>query len=430
MKSVLFIGNANKQDYQTLRAAGFRILVICDPGTIYKCDPRENFDGYWEANLRENKDEAFQIIENLLANLGRNLIVLNVGETFVEFTSEVSERFNLPGLSRLSATLSLEKAAMKNCFLKNIGPQSTAPFLQLTVTSEDSLEDASATILAFAEKHAFPLVVKPCNLYGSFFTTISKNEHELEINLKLAVDGIRAHLSSSADASDVVEIQVEKFLAGSVHSIDCVIQDGNIQATPVIDVQTGNDLGRDDFFHFARMAPSWLTTEQQQDMKRLAFEGVRALGIRWGVAHVEIIQTNNGPRLLEIGARPGGNRVDMLNLAFGIDLMTAYAKAMDGDPSFTDHLAIQRQLPTVILSPFPLFEGVVTSIPGLATIKDWPTYLDHSVSVKRGDKIGRAKHGYPNCVKIKLQSDRWNDLKPYMAELASDREFFNLETIS
>ena len=114
-------------------------------------------------------------------------------------------------------------------------------------------------------------------------------------------------------------------------------------------------------------------------------------------------------------------------MAFGIDLMAAYAKAMDGDPSFGDHLAIQRQTPTVILSPFPPFEGVVKSVPGIEKAVGLPTYVGHSMSAKSGDRIGRAKHGFSNCVKIKLQSNQWKNLKPYMTELGNDRAFFDLE---
>ena len=298
MKSILFLGNANQQDYQSLKELGYQIFVICDPGTIYKCDSTENFDRYWEANLRQDKEHAFNIISELLDEFGDDLIVLNVGETFVQFASEVSERFNLPGLSSASAVLSLEKTAMKNRFIEKIGPHSTAAFLQLDLSETNGLDGAAEKILRFAKEHQFPLVVKPTNLYGSFYTTISKNELELIKNLTLTVEGIRSHIAAGKASASAVIIQVEEFLEGSVHSIDCVVQDGTIKSTPVIDVQTGNDLGYDDFFHFARMAPSWLTREQQAKMKAFALSGVEALGIRWGVAHVEVIQTKKGPRLL------------------------------------------------------------------------------------------------------------------------------------
>ena len=51
--------------------------------------------------------------------------------------------------------------------------------------------------------------------------------------------------------------------------------------------------------------PSSLPNDIQSQIKKLAIKGIQALNINKGPAHVEIKVTEQGPKIVEIGARLG-----------------------------------------------------------------------------------------------------------------------------
>ncbi|MEH7331030.1 hypothetical protein V7085_26885, partial [Priestia megaterium] len=64
----------------------------------------------------------------------------------------------------------------------------------------------------------------------------------------------------------------------------------------------------------------------------IAFESIKALGLQNGVAHVELKFTEDGPKIIEVGARlPGDYIPELIEAALGIDQAEIYLKTTLGE---------------------------------------------------------------------------------------------------
>jgi hypothetical protein len=163
--------------------------------------------------------------------------------------------------------------------------------------------------------------------------------------------------------------------------------------TPVVDVITGQDLGGADFHHFGRLVPTVLPASAAAKTERLAAEAVAALGLDYCAAHVEFVHGSDGPRLLEIGARVGGNRVPLLRLGYGISYMNQYLNLVSGrDVS----LAMKGERGAAVLTPYPSRPGTLREYRHLDALRSLPTVT--SVATWRlpgADVTGRLVGGGP-----------------------------------
>ena len=79
--------------------------------------------------------------------------------------------------------------------------------------------------------------------------------------------------------------------------------------------------------------PSRLGDENVAKICDLAKRAVKAVGIKNGPAHVEIIVTENGPKMVELGARMGGDCITthLVPLSTGIDMVEATIRICCGE---------------------------------------------------------------------------------------------------
>lgn len=81
------------------------------------------------------------------------------------------------------------------------------------------------------------------------------------------------------------------------------------------------------------VSPTSLTSRQEHDVCDLSLAAVRALGLGLGAAHVEIRYADGQPRVLEVGARPGGGlTVDAVQSLTGLHPVVELARLLLGGP--------------------------------------------------------------------------------------------------
>lgn len=396
-EAILFFGGVRKGEYENLIERGFNIVVIPDDSWSFLPTDREAFT-YLE----------FLPLQNLSATTISTLVqiiqqynirsILCVIEVFMHSFAKLLKEIDYIGISPELANLTSNKTLMHHAFVKKIGTHSTAQYCEIKNKEQ---------LIEFSKKINYPIVLKPSALYASLFVSYNNNESEMIENYLQAQVGIEQHLNKIQSDKNVL-VQAEEYLSGSNHSVDCVVtHDGEVIATPVIDVLTGRDIGIQDFHHFARIAPSSLSMQQQNDVIYLAKEGVRALNMTACVAHVEIIQTKNGPKLLEIAARPGGNRIHILKKSFGIDLIYAYYQVVKKE---TPKLSSLYEYPFAILTPFPNINGVFRGVNIQKITQEIASYFSHEIKAKPNQKIGTAVDGYTSPLTIELKSNSYETI--------------------
>ena len=238
--------------------------------------------------------------------------VMCIYESYILPMAYIGEELGLPTIPVKAAEACTDKELMREAFAKS--PKPISPDFHEAMSWEK--------VEAFANAHEFPLILKPANLSKSLLVTKSLNMDELKANWQRTMDQVDAVYKKYAP-DRTPKIIIEEFLEGSVHSIDAFIDsEGKVYLITegIVDYQTGYDIGYDDNFHYSRLIPSRLTGQDKEDFLECAKLGCEALGMKNSAAHIEIIVTKNGPRLVEIGARNGGYRERMYRAANNIDI--------------------------------------------------------------------------------------------------------------
>ncbi len=328
--------------------------------------------------------------------------VIATYENYILDAAKIGEHLNLPHLPVASAEACTDKFLMRSLFAKI--PEKISPGFAIVNNKND--------VLDFAKNHDFPLILKPANLAKSLLVTRSDNLKELTENYAKTVSQIEKIYEKYAPNRQP-KIIIEEFLEGSIHSVDAFTGgDGEPQILEnIVDYQTGYDIGFDDNFHYSRILPSKLSQADQDALRNCAQLGIKALGMKNSPAHIEIIMTKNGPRIVEIGARNGGYRERMHKLAHGIDITGAGLALVRGEKP---NVTAVRNDPCAVLELFPRTPGNFVGISNEDVLRDLESLNYFSVKAKTKQFVGKAGDGYKMCAVVILHNA---DQERFLADL-------------
>ncbi len=325
--------------------------------------------------------------------------VITTYENYVLPTAWIAQYLGVPGIPVAAAEACTDKFLMRSLF--DTAPEKISPAFAIVTSEKD--------VRTFANTHSFPLILKPANLAKSLLVTKSSTLEELLVNYHHSVDLLQSTYKKYAPNRSP-KLIIEEFLEGSIHSVDAFVDsNGDPQVLDqIVDYQTGYDIGYDDNFHYSRLLPSKLSPEDQTAFRHCATIGIRALGMKNTPAHVEIIMTKNGPRIVEIGARNGGYRERMHNLTNGIDITGATLSLALGNKP---HIQAVRNDSCAVLELFPRQPGVFKTIENIDRLKQLDSLHYLSIKVKDGQQVGKAADGYKMCAVVILHNDNTMQFK-------------------
>ncbi len=125
-------------------------------------------------------------------------------------------------------------------------------------------------------------------------------------------------------------VMVEEFMQGPEVSVEIMV----IEGEPHILAITDKYITPPPYFvELAHCEPSRLDTEIQERIREVAAQAVRAVGIENAPAHVEIKVTEEGPKIVELAARLGGDFITskLVPLSTGIDMVGASVVLATGE---------------------------------------------------------------------------------------------------
>lgn len=163
------------------------------------------------------------------------------------------------------------------------------------------------------------MIVKPAGLAGSVMVTKVENEHELKTCLDDSFAQIKQiyHIVRGRGRPSLI---VEEFIEGDMYTIDGYVSaEGQVWILPPLAARTAYTLGGVGFYE--READSFLSISNQEIIRAqaAAMKAAYALGLRSCAIHVELFHTKSGWKIIELGARIGGQRYDIYKAAYGID---------------------------------------------------------------------------------------------------------------
>ena len=171
-------------------------------------------------------------------------------------------------------------------------------------------------------------------------------------------------------------------MQGPEVSVEVMTVDGIPHILAVTDKLT---TGAPYFVEMGHSQPSRLSKTTIDTIKDLAVKAIRSVGINMGPAHVEMIVTAQGPKMVELGARMGGDCITthLVPLSTGIDMVKATIDISLGlypdiEPKFEQGSAIRY---------FQVCPGKIYSIEGINAARKIAGICDIICTKKIGDLV-------------------------------------------
>lgn len=125
-------------------------------------------------------------------------------------------------------------------------------------------------------------------------------------------------------------VMVEEYMHGPEVSVEIMV----IEGEPHILTITDKYITPPPYFvELAHCEPSRLDAKTQEDIRQVAIQAVKAIGIENAPAHVEIKVTEEGAKIVELAARLGGDFITsrLVPLSTGIDMVGASVLLATGE---------------------------------------------------------------------------------------------------
>lgn len=217
----------------------------------------------------------------------------------------------------------------------------------------------------------YPCIMKPTDNAGSRGVVLVNNYDELYD----AYD--YSHKQSRSG-----NVIIEEYLQGNEVSVEILVINGDVHILAITDKLT---TGAPHFVEMGHSQPSQQPLHIQSAIKELATQAVKSVGIQTGPAHVEMMVTERGPVMIELGARMGGDCITthLVPLSTGVDMIKATIDlALGNIPDITSRIEMSSAI-RFIKGPI----GIIKSINGIEDAKRVAGVVEVSLTKNVGDTI-------------------------------------------
>lgn len=216
----------------------------------------------------------------------------------------VSQKMGLVGITEQTAYNATNKALMRQCLREN-----NVPIPEFYCI--DTVEGYHEVIEQFRKK-SIKCIVKPADNSGS---------RGIELLYDFADnEKIESAFKYSKNFSRSGEIIVEEYMEGNEVSVETLSIDGSCHVIQITDKLT---TGAPHFVEMGHNQPSTLSEDIKEKIAEVTIAAVNAIGIQNGPSHTEIKVTKEGPKIVELGARLGGDNITthLVPLSTGVDMV-------------------------------------------------------------------------------------------------------------
>lgn len=196
----------------------------------------------------------------------------------------------------------------------------------------------------------FPAIVKPVDMAGSRGIYLVNNISELMSAMK--------HSSCASDRGDII---IEEYMEGPEVSVEIIVKDGIPYVIQVTDKTTS---GAPHFAEIGHLQPSQLPETTVAEIRKVASMAAKAIGLKNSLGHAELKITSQGPKMVEIGARAGGDGIaeQLIELSTGVSFSKVAIEIAFGERiSIPKHIDNKASCIRFILSK----NGILQSIQGV-----------------------------------------------------------------
>ena len=253
----------------------------------------------------------------------------------------VATEMNLVGIDEQIALKATNKVEMRKALQKNRVP--IPKFYK--VSNEEEYKNA-------VKEFTVPFIVKPADSSGSrgIFEVQDITDTKL-------IDEAYAYCHPYSRSGDVV---VEEFMSGQEVSVETLSVKGECHVIQITDKLT---TGAPHYVEMGHSQPTMLSEEIAKQISEVAKAANKAIGIQDGPSHTEIIVTKDGPKIVELGARLGGDNITthLVPLSTGVNMVECCIKIALGEEPDLAH----KYKKASAIRYFKQHEGVIDEITGI-----------------------------------------------------------------
>lgn len=381
----MFATYSNKKDYilllkadeflrdrSILAAARHFPGMVCGMSTVPALNRVRHFDDVLCGDPHR-PESALKAVKEFEITTGlKPKAVIPITEMTLMSAELIARHYELPFLSSECVAASRNKILMKQAFQMNKVP--TAKYFPFSSKEE---------LLIAADKIGYPVIVKPVEAAHSIGVKKISSIYEIDEAYQYCEESLKSISEQWGIGNG--KFQVEEFIdAEKEISVEIV----NIHGQHHIIAITDKFLTPPPFFaEIGHKVPS--TETDNQLVRNAAVNACQALGLNFGVSHVEIrIDKAGNPYVIEVASRPGGDGImDLVERAYGINLYELHIRSYLGTLSEADLQNINF-MGTAAIAFMPALRGKVQAIeiPSQLPREVKSLYLNAQV----GDTVGES----------------------------------------
>lgn len=341
MKTIMILGASVLQlpAIQKAKAMGLKTVVV---------DMNSDAVGFREADVIKevvSTTDKVAVLEAAKRNCIDGIMTL-ASDMPMQTVAYVANVLGLVGISEDTALKATNKFYMRQA-LKEHG---------VPIPSFYKIETLEEYLKCVKNNFSGSFIVKPADNSGSRGISLVEDQQD---GFKIEESFCYAKRCSRGGA-----VLVEEFMRGAEVSVETLTVDGTCYVIQVTDKLT---TGAPHFVEIGHSQPSKLDKKTIEEIKQITINANKAIGIEQGPSHTEIIVTEQGPKIVELGARLGGDCITthLVPLSTGVDMVESCIKLALGE---TPDVSIKFNKGSAIRY-FEQCEGVVKDIMNLDKAK-------------------------------------------------------------
>ena len=376
-KSLLLISSPSptkRHIFQRLKAAGAKLTLLSAESSW----AARYADHYLAADTKDQAETIARVEEYLKDNKIDG--ALTFWENAVPLCAALCERFGWVGHKVAAATTARNKIATRRA-LEAHKLQRYSPAWAQIKTPKD-LERETPRI-------GFPLVLKPAwGVKSQFVVRVDSLEEA-----RHAFDYIKSNMTPNFDPifSSGTEILAEAYMDGAEIDVDLLVQDGEVK----FHAFTDNFPTKEPFFiETGDAMPSRHEPSDLAAVLDMAKKVVAVVGLTNGALHLEAKIGKDGPKLIELNARMGGDYLcDWIKTVWDVDMVEQHARIDAGLPCDPK---ILKEPKTHMVGKYliPPHSGVITTLSQPADEPDPKKVHDVYLQKEPGDPVLVPPEGF------------------------------------
>jgi len=238
-----------------------------------------------------------------LAQTYHIVAICTLYEYFVPLVAQLCATFHLPGLNPQGA---------QNCRHKKLTRQVLAQ--HRLASPQHAVIKEIAEIATALKQIPLPVIVKPSSDSGSAMVELCHAAAEVTIAVQAILSQKKNRLGIPLDPTALIEA----YIIGPEYSVEACTIAGQ---TRILTITEKTIYSEAKPFEVRHVVPAKLPTEQEQAIAELVTSVLTALSVDYSVTHTEVRLTPQGPFIIEVNARPGGDMIaELVGAVKGHDL--------------------------------------------------------------------------------------------------------------